>query len=182
MANAAPKTVQGVNDMGATTVSDEVDFAACEKLRLFAKYMYIELYMRKIMRLAKEDCDGCKENYCSQRDHTCLMYDTKELWELYFVKGDIEVNLFLIADLCMQLAEFTNTRYTEELGRFIFCLPDMDLQDVEDSYFEICVPPTSQKRLTAKFVNNLCDTIGSPQSWSPEIFADYATLLKDGSF
>ncbi len=139
--------------------------------------------VKEIRATAKTDCDGCEYFWCGQNDHTCLMYDTQDLWEQFHgkIQGADRIS-DLIRNMCKELVKLTGTQYTAELETFICSRDEMDAGEAETILLETFAPPTSSARITQKFVKNISNTIADISNWSIDIFMDYAAMLKDQAF
>ncbi|KAK3745933.1 hypothetical protein QZH41_003069 [Actinostola sp. cb2023] len=64
-------------------VSDEVEVIGRVKVRQVLTYLYAELCQRSIFD--KFHCEGCEQNWPSQRDHECCIRSEEDIFDSYYV-------------------------------------------------------------------------------------------------
>ena len=74
------------------------------------KYVYAKCIFEQINVIISEKCEGCQEDYPSQRDHECLYYgDTpggqREVITRHFKKAARRVNMVLVQKSVLAIAQ-----------------------------------------------------------------------------
>ena len=83
--------------------------------RRVAKYIYAKCILDQVNTIISEKCEGCQEDYPSQRDHECLYYgDTpvgqREVIGRHFRKAARRVNMPLVQKSIVAIAEMCDIK------------------------------------------------------------------------
>ncbi|XP_070535240.1 mRNA (2'-O-methyladenosine-N(6)-)-methyltransferase-like [Ptychodera flava] len=78
--------------------------------RRVAKYVYAKLILDEVNAIINQNCEGCKEDYPSQRDHECLYYGNapagqREAIIKYFTDAAKRVNMLAVQKSVLAMAE-----------------------------------------------------------------------------
>ncbi|XP_070572333.1 mRNA (2'-O-methyladenosine-N(6)-)-methyltransferase-like [Ptychodera flava] len=105
-----PPSKPGTTSQAEPSFSDMPNDLDRKVARRVAKYVYAKFILDQVNAIIKENCEGCREDYPSQRDHECLYYgDTpagqREVISKYFTDATKQINMLAVQKSILAMAE-----------------------------------------------------------------------------
>ncbi|XP_070546517.1 uncharacterized protein [Ptychodera flava] len=105
-----PPSKPGTTSQAEPSFSDMPNDLDRKVARRVAKYVYAKFILDQVNAIINENCEGCREDYPSQRDHECLYYgDTpagqREVISKYFTDAAKRINMLAVQKSILAMAE-----------------------------------------------------------------------------
>jgi len=168
------QSVSLVDDKVMMTITDEVEEVGRVRVYKVLTYLYAELCQRSIFN--KFQCEGCDENWPSQRDHECCIRSEEDIFDSFYDDVKNDVDLEMLHNLCVPFTKLVGIPMTTEWNEFISNFPGMSTHIVFTIWQDM-MHSWEDDLIITDFVNMMCDTMHNSSAWSQDTFDKFKLLM-----